>query len=222
MRILTWSDFHAPAGDLYLLKHISDYAKHFKPDIVVVCGDLCDHRAWSRFLKSPEDENPSLELERTDEQIAKVHELFPNITILQGNHDSSRILKKAAEVGIPRKMILLPQDRYNYKGWTWYEQNKPLVLNSGGMDIAFIHGDETVANPSVRAARYGKSVVAGHSHQISLHYMKTFDKVMFSAEIGCVIDTNASNFSYAAKNPRQSMLGFATIEAGVISLIPLC
>jgi predicted phosphodiesterase len=219
-KILVLPDIHAPAAAMDKLYSLARFAVKWQPDIVVQLGDLTDQRFWSRFASEPDADNASVEWEKTAAQIEEIHELFPNMVILQGNH-CLRYIKRAFEVSIPKQLIKSLQELFPYKGWTWHLDSKPLVLNTETGPISFLHGDETPANLSQLAQRVGMSTVRGHSHQAGLLYTQTFQGSMFAMECGCLVDESHPAMSYAAKSPKRCFIGFATIENGVPELFRL-
>lgn len=216
-RVLCLPDLHCPAADMYLLKLVADYAKWFKPDTVIQLGDLIDFKRLSRFLSNPEDATTSDEWDETCCQIEQVHKLFPNMIILNGNHDK-RLLHRAKEANIPKQLLRQPHQIFNYSGWRYHLSDEPFMYEM----IAYIHGDCVNSPLTLLAQRIGCSVIRGHSHKLGLVYTRHFNKVLFAAEAGCIVDVKSPAFAYAAGSASKEMLGFITVDADVPSLIPLC
>jgi predicted phosphodiesterase len=187
----------------------------FKPDIVIQMGDIIDAKAWSRFPKDPDDDSPSLEWKKVRKEMAILNKLFPELHIINGNHQD-RVMKRALEAGLPRELVKSLETVFDYPGWNWEIGNKPFIFEN----IAFVHGDETIGCPSAKAKQYGMSIVQGHSHKASIEYINLFDKQLFAAEVGWLGDDTALAFNYACKNPSRSWLGVMLIENGVPHLIP--
>jgi predicted phosphodiesterase len=219
-KICILPDIHCPAADMPKLRDLSRFAKKWQPDIVVQLGDLTDQRMWSRFSHEPDADNASTEWEKTVEQVAEVHSLFPSMTILLGNH-CERYMKRAFEVSIPKQLIKSLEELFPYEGWMWHTGNQPLVLNTPTGNVSFMHGDNCNANLSQLAQRVGMSTVRGHTHQAGLLYTQTFQGSMFAMECGCIVDESHPAMGYAAKSPKRCFIGFATIENGVPELFRL-
>ena len=215
MRILVLGDMHLPWMDHQVLIESYKFSRSFKPDKIIQVGDLVDQKAWSQWPKDPEDPNPSEEWDMTEQQIHYVHKLFPEMTIIEGNH-CKRIMKRAMEIGIPRKLIRTMEDMFPFPKWEWYMESEPLVVDN----IAFIHGDEMGGNAWQKAQRMGMSVVQGHDHQAYLQYVNTFRHQIFGMSVGTMMDPKSIAAKYAAKNPMKCWMGWATIVNGVPQLHP--
>lgn len=213
-------DIHGPYEDQACLKEAQGHYKFYKRqksvDVSVIqVGDIIDGKAWSRYPKNPDDENPQLEWDKTEESMEFVQSLFPEMTILIGNHDV-RPMKKALEAGTPKQLIKSIDQIFDYEGWHWHLSNVPYEEDG----VCFIHGDELAGNAWQKAQKMGKSVVQGHDHQGYLHYINTFGKSIFGMSVGCMIDEKAIAFRYAAKNPFRCWKGFGLMVDGVPSLVP--
>lgn len=215
MKIMVLGDLHAPYADRKALYWASLIRHQYQPDIIIQVGDIVDMKAWSRFPKSPEDENPALEWKKTAKEMKYIHQLFPEMKILLGNH-SVRVARKALEAGIPKELIRSLEEVFDFEGWSWHLTDKPLIVDN----IAFVHGDESPGNISVKTRQYGMSVVQGHSHKASLSYINLFDKQMFAAEVGWLGNDQELAFAYASKSPNRSWSGLMLITDGVPHLLP--
>jgi predicted phosphodiesterase len=216
-RVLVLGDLHSPFADMYLLKEIAKYNKHFKAEKVIQLGDAVDFAAISRFQKAPDDSNMKDELDHALNQMDEIHKLFPVMTLLIGNH-TNRLMTRAREANFARKMIRTPDELFAHDGWDFWTSPKMYVFEK----IGYLHGDETIAELRALARRVGRSVIRGHFHRLGIHYDRTFDNLLFAVDAGCLIDEEAAAFSYCAQNPGRSGLGFVTVEAGFPTIIPLC
>jgi len=208
-KVLILPDTHAPYCDWDFLKEIKQFAKTYKPDIIVQMGDLIDAKAWSRFPKDPDDLCPEAEWINTVCAVDRLRAIFPVMTVLCGNHDS-RIMKKAMEVGLPRQIVGELKQYFDTPKWTWHLSPTPLQIDG----VAYVHGDELNCPTNLLNARYGRSVVKAHSHQASLHIQHLFDRETFSMEVGWLGDANTNVIRYAAKNPGKCVSAFATVTDG--------
>jgi predicted phosphodiesterase len=215
MRLLILGDIHIPAHDPKIFDKLRLIMKMYKPEKIIQLGDIVDFKAWSRFQKNPEDDSPNREWIKVKKALDKLHEIIPNMTIIQGNHDN-RISKKAIEAGIPESLIRSLSDVFNYDGWTW-TKDKPLVIDN----IAIIHGDEQAGTVSQKAKALGMNVIQGHTHQASLSWIRTFNKYFFAVEAGSLLDRNSPAFNYASSFVNKSFNCVVLIEEGVPNIIPL-
>jgi predicted phosphodiesterase len=215
MRILVLGDLHLPWVDYEALIATYKFSRSYKPDRIIQVGDLVDQKAWSQWPKDPDDPNPGEEWEMTEDGVHYVHKLFPEMTIIEGNH-CRRIMKKAMEIGIPKKLIRGMNDMFPFPKWEWRLDPNPLVVDN----IMFIHGDEMGGNAYQKAQRVGMNVVQGHDHQAYLQYINTFKHQVFGMSVGTLMDPNSIAARYAAKNAMKCWQGWATITDGVPQLYP--
>ena len=192
-------DLHIPAIDWKAVEWAARKRDQFKIDKVVQLGDLTDQRIWSRFSHDPDFDNPDREWDMVERDMRRLHKLFPEMTIILGNHDS-RIIKKAVEAGLPSQLMRTLSDIFPFKGWEWHTKPEPLVLEQ---QIAVVHGDELTGAVAHKAQAMGMCLVQGHTHQARLEYVTMFNKTIWGAEAGCLVDVDSSAFRYAQKNPRR-------------------
>lgn len=215
-KILVIGDVHHPFADFELLDQIYEFKKKFKPDFILCTGDMLDQKAWSRYPKDPEDDGAEVEWTKALRASKEMAKLFPNLTILNSNHDI-RYIKKARESGLVRSMVRTIDEIVNIPGWRWHMGPGPLVINK---DIACFHGDELHGGVLAKAKNLGMNVIQGHSHKAELHYYTTFNKQIWALDAGCVVDPKAAAFNYAASSIGKVWTGFAYIEDNVPHLIP--
>jgi len=124
---------------------------------------------------------------------------------------------RACEANLPRKLVKTLSELFPYDNVHWHMNPEPFVLDN----VAFIHGDEMAGNVVQKTKTLGHSLVQGHTHQASLHYVNTFKHQIFGMEVGCLIDGASIAGRYAAKNPMRMWTGVATITDGVPALRPI-
>jgi predicted phosphodiesterase len=208
--VLILPDTHLPASSKKLIEKAAAIRDEWQPDIVVQLGDLIDAKAWSRFAKSSDDDSAALEWEKTEKQAEILHSYFPDMIILEGNHDVRLMRKACQDAGIPAKMLKTFQEIFGFKGWKFHNKTTPLIIDN----VAYIHGDEVSAPLSTLAQKLGRSVVRGHTHQGGLLFTRYFDREVFAMECGALIDETHNAFGYASKNPRRSWIGIGLVEDG--------
>lgn len=213
--VLFLPDLHMPYHNEDAVEWAASLQATYETDLVVQLGDISDQRSWSRFVKDPDFDNPTLEFSKLVKAGKWLEKLFPSMYILYGNH-SIRIIKKAFEVGLPKELVKGLSEIFPYKGWEWGIVEK-LIINQ---DVLAIHGDEMAGTAFQKAKTLGISLVQGHTHKASLSYFNAFDKQIFGAEAGCLVDLTSSAFRYAAKNPTGCWLGVMLLLDGVPVLLP--
>jgi predicted phosphodiesterase len=214
-RILVLGDLHLPFCDWDVLEQAREFKVKHKPDLIIQTGDLTDQKAWSRFLKDPEDDSPESEWTKTVAASKELAKMFPEMEILDSNHDR-RYVKKAAEAGIPKIMLRTLDELFPFKGWNWHLEPEPFVVG----DIAFMHGDELQGSVRSKVQTLGMNVVQGHTHKAELIYNCTYNKRYFGMDVGCMVDAKSAAFNYAARSLTKIWVGFGYIQDGVPYLFP--
>lgn len=216
MKIAILGDWHAPALDLDMLEWAHKIYRSNKCEMAIQVGDVVDAKAWSRFPKSPEDDSPAVEWEKTEQQLKEASKIFKKLHLIEGNH-CGRLMRKALEASLPRALIRSLDEVFSFPGWTWHMGDKPLLIDN----CVFVHGDEAAATRGNKCVKYGKSVIQGHTHQAALTYTPTFYGQMFDAEVGCMVDETHSAFAYAAKSARRVWKGIViVIDGKQVEFIP--
>jgi predicted phosphodiesterase len=213
-KVLVLPDVHAPWVDWYALKKAKKWYDEHQPDLVIQLGDMTDQKIWSRWPADVDDWSPSQEFEQAEKVLLKMHEWFPKMVILQGNHDT-RIKKRAVEAGIPSRMFSDIDEVFNYSGWTWVPLGTRFTIQTHRGPVLFMHGDEMGGTVSAKARLLGCSVIQGHTHKASITYTKTDDMHIFGAEMGCIMDIDSKAARYAQANPVGVSVGFGVLKHGV-------
>ena len=214
-RILVLGDTHLPFHDMEVLEQAYEFGKRVKAQKVISVGDLSDQKSWSRFMKEPDDDSPTVEWSKTQKSAKELAKLFPKLTIIPGNH-CVRYIKKAKEAGIPVEMLKTFGELFPFDGWEWHTNRKPFVLNN----TVFLHGDELSGSVAAKAKILGMNVVQGHTHRAAIEYVATFNHKLFAMDVGCMVDPNSKAFDYAAKSLNKVWVGYGYIEDGVPYLFP--
>jgi predicted phosphodiesterase len=208
--VLVISDLHVPFTHPKYLDFIRRIKKNYKPDETVFIGDIMDFYAFSRYDQDPDSLSPGDELKKAKEALKPWFNLFPKAYACIGNHDV-RLSKKAVRAGIPvaafkpfNELLGCPD------GWEWQD--------SWDIDgVQYIHGDAFGGKYAhVRAAEtHRMSTVVGHSHHSAgIVYLDGAKGLIFGANVGCGIDTDAYAFAYARKNPYKPVLACGIIRDG--------
>jgi hypothetical protein len=128
--------------------------------------------------------------------------------LLDSNHGSLHI-RKLKHHGIPLKFLASPQQIYGVSNkWQW---NNELTLKlPNGQDLYLIHG--MVKDGIKLATQRGVNVAQGHFHtEFNIKYAGNPSNLLFSLQLGCLINKYALAFAYDKLN-----LGRPIIGAGVV------
>lgn len=219
MRVFVLGDLHLPWGLWPLLVAASRFCQWYKPDIVIQVGDFIDAHSWSKYAKAPDSPGAALEWAMARASAKRLHGSFPpglQWHILEGNHDR-RLMMRAMDVQLPGEMIRPLSELFPYPNWRWHVHAKPFVVDG----VAYIHGDE-VAGRGVQIARaVGKPTVHGHHHSLAaIDYSDTFDRQLWTMNVGCAMDQLSIAARYARKSIVRSWVGWGTVTNGIPHLYP--
>lgn len=205
-KVLVMSDWHYPFMDMKAYDIITKYAKDiYKPNYIILGGDLIDLYSLSLFDKNPERaSNLEDELNGLKEILSGLRKKFPKTKIyyLEGNHESrlQKYLWRHPELSSLSALKLdnlldLKRLKINYIGTSpdyWKKDAGHLVLG----DFVIMHGDNRL-----NGARYSQysgysakntmmtfqnSTMQGHTHRLGLVFNSSIYKQIMGAEVGCV------------------------------------
>ena len=218
-RVLVISDTQFPFHhkDIFsFLEHIRDT---YKPDQVVHIGDLVDFHALSDYPTDPDADSVGLEFEKAQVQIGRLASMFPEVTVLESNHDE-RFYKRLMKAGIPRRFWPSYEKLFETPpGWSW----KPHIKID---DIVYIHGHQVPSsggNVMQNAMKkYMRSIVFGHFHtRFGIDYYANEDSLMFGMCVGSLIDHKQYAFNYQSAEIRKPLIGIGLVDDGIPFLIPM-
>ncbi len=88
-RVIIINDIHIPYHDELAVETALSYAESFKPDTIVLNGDVLDFYKISRFIKKPKNHDVDIELAATLVFLQDLRKRFPLARIIykQGNHE---------------------------------------------------------------------------------------------------------------------------------------
>jgi len=182
---LVISDVHAPFQDDSAVAIVMAYAKDYKPDNVIINGDLVDFYSLSMWDKSPErKENVEKEVYETTKILHNLRSSIgkdANITLLEGNHENrlQRFLwANQALYGLDALKLdkLLDLDKY---GVDLVLSDRDYWGKATGHikqgDAIIMHGDNRIngAKGGMNAGyntmkSMGTSSIIGHTHRLSM------------------------------------------------------
>jgi predicted phosphodiesterase len=194
-RVLVLSDLHYPFHDPVAIECALQFGDGYKPDAVLVNGDLIDFDRISRF--DYDSHGPS-----TDESIGMVRSFWQHIKARFprarriwkfGNHDERMelyIMRNAPEATNEQRIAWRDKAGVTESGVTVVSDKRPVMLGK----LRVLHGHEKgkgVFNPVNQARgaflRLIASVLEGHGHRTSEHTERTADGDIISCRsTGCL------------------------------------
>lgn len=206
--ILVISDQHIPYEHPDMFAFLEAVKKKYKPTLVVNIGDEVDKHALSFHDSDVDLPSAGDELKLAIAKIKRMEELFPVMTLVDSNH-GSLALRKFKHHGIPMKYLASQHDIYGLsKSWQWV--NDLTVKLPNGQDCYFCHG--MVKNGIKLAAQRGTNVVQGHYHtDFRVEYIGNPMNLLFSMQVGCLIDSKSLAFAYDKLNLNRPIIGLGVI-----------
>ena len=188
-KIIQLTDIHIPYEDKNTLKAVFDFIEYFKPDQIVLTGDILDFYSLSRFSKDPAREDElQKDIDKCIPYLQRLTELCPEIHFIEGNHER-RIVKylynQAPALSQLRCLEFANLMQFQEIGIIHHTTE---YLYNG---FRFHHGKYATMNAAKKELEnYGKSTSQGHSHRLEM-WLKTGARGMIgSYNMGCLCDLN--------------------------------
>lgn len=210
MKVLVIGDSHLPAVHPGYLAFCRDLEAQHKCDTVIHIGDFLDYTAISFHAKNPEMPGPEDEAELAYDAMRPWVRAFPKLTVTWGNHDL-RVLRLAADAGIPKRFIREFADAWDTPGWTWLND---IVVD----DVFYTHGTGCGGeHPAFNLMKKAlMSCCIGHVHHAAgIKWRANPTRRIFGMDVGTGVDDRAMAFAYAKDNPIRSMLSAGVVLDGV-------
>lgn len=209
--VLIVPDQHFPYNDKRYWKLLLKVGRATKPDKIIVLGDFGDFYASNRHPKDPNrSRDLATEIEACNVARAQLDALGAKEKIfIAGNHEdnlSRFLIEKAPElfnmVKVER-LLELKEHGWKYVPYKSYSRvGKVYFTHDAGAAGAVAH--------TRAAARFGSSVVIGHTHRCSVNYSTTVTgKGHVAAMFGWGGDREAATYMYKV-NTTDWALGFGT------------
>lgn len=206
--ILVISDQHMPFEHPDMFDFLAAVKKKYKPTLVVNIGDEVDKHSMS-FHDSDQDlPSAGHELELAIEKVQQMEQMFPDMTLVDSNHGSLH-MRKFKHHGIPMKYLASQHEIYGVsEKWQWV--NSLTVELPNGQPCFFCHGMSK--NGAKVAAQRGTNVVQGHYHtEFKIEYLGNPQDLLFSLQVGCLIDSKSLAFAYDKLNLNRPIIGLGLV-----------
>lgn len=215
---LLFSDLHIPYHHPDAFDFLEAVKKEYKPTDVFCLGDLLDNHAISYHESNPDLASPGEELCNSIEYVGILGDLFPKMTILQGNHDILPI-RKARTAGLSKRYIRDNAEVFDMpKGWTWkFEET---VQMNDGRRLWMRHN---LKKNAIDVAEYHDiCFTQGHYHEdLKVDWIMRKGMNVFGATVGCLVDDTSLAFEYNKVNIKRPSLGCLVIKNGIPEIVPM-
>ena len=215
-RILVLADAHVPYHNMDALNAAIEFGKQYRPNCVLLVGDMWDCYALSRWEKDPEVRDFKNERVKMRHFLMALREAFPAARIVykQGNHEErfdKYLISHAPDfVGMEIATVpgMLDLGRIDVE---WVADKRYITV--GALNI--LHGHEwgrntgTAVNPARSAfLRLKECSLTAHNHQTSNHSEPTLrGKLIACSSLGCLSELHPQYMPINKWNH-----GFATID----------
>lgn len=199
--VLVIGDIHEPFCRKEYLSFCKEQYDKFNCNKVVFIGDIIDNCYSSFHNSDPDGYAAGEELDRAIDAIARWYTVFPEATVILGNHDRLAY-RKAFSGGISARWLRSYGDILNTPNWSFVERE---IIN----DVLYIHGEAGTARTKCKDIH--QSVVQGHLH--SQAYCEFINNKHFAVQVGCGIDDSLYAFNYS-KAGKESIMSCAVVLQG--------
>ena len=207
-RVLIISDTHFPYHHPDTLEFLLYLSEKYNPTRVIHVGDELDKHALSYHDSDPDLPSAGDELRESLKYVKELHEMFPEMDILESNH-GSLVWRKAKTHGIPRHYIKSYRDVLQVDdGWTWHFDLT--ITLPDGKRCYFHHGKSS--DVLKLSQQMGMCAVQGHYHErFKVEYWGNPTGLYWGLQVGCLIDDSSYAFSYNNVNIKRPVIGTALI-----------
>lgn len=215
--VLVISDMHIPYMHQDAYKFLKACKDLYKPDLVISVGDLVDWHSISFHPKDPELASAGAELELIRKNAAIMEKLFPDMYILGSNHGDLP-LRKFKDAGLPKAMLRNYNEIYGVsKRWRFVDD---LLIKHDDDMIYCTHG---ISKSGLKLAmQRGVNVIQGHYHtEFRIDYASNPRNLLWSLQVGCLIDKESLAFAYDRLNLQRPILGVGVVNKGIPVLVPM-
>lgn len=238
MRVAVLPDIHVPAHHKRVLWAVFEWLKDWKPDIVIIIGDLCDLFALSHWSRPPHADSDLIgELRKTEELIWTIIELSGclHVFIIMGNHED-RFARWLSDNNVTALSALTDRQTlaplltfHNVLGFT-SKDPVTFIYDRGGQggkgggillnhSLVLRHGRAYNRIPSAAARKETElaniSTITGDSHTLGMSVRETLSSAVVAVKLGYLCDLEHAYFDYTSDRSRTHLgFGAITIEGG--------
>ena len=212
------SDMHMPFEHPDALRFLQAIKRKYKPTLTVNIGDEIDSHDLSFHDSDKDLPSAGDELKLAIQKIKKLESIFPDMILVDSNHGSLAI-RRMKHHGIPMKYMATNQQIYGVSDrWQWV--NDLMVKLPNGQNCYFAH--LITKDGKKLASQRAVNVVQGHFHtEFRIDYVSNPDNLLWSLQVGCLIDKRSLAFAYDKLNLSRPVIGCAVIVDSKPILIPM-
>lgn len=209
-KVLICPDVHLPYHHKQSWDTFLEVARKWKPDKLVILGDMVDFDEVSSHPKDPTKRVPfDEEVRKSNVEMDRLSKIYiPEVYFCEGNHET-RLLRylgdRAPELAgvVNVRQLLQIRDR----GWKWVSYGDYCTIGKLHFthDVGF--SGENAAKQSVMA--FGGNIIIGHTHRAVGHYVSTINGDRHVGwTMGWLGDPTCISYRHKARVARESQHGF--------------
>lgn len=190
-KIVQINDLHIPFHDKKSLELFYRFLDDFKPDQIVIAGDMVDFYLLSKFDKDPLRQHTiQSEIDESYEVLKELTKRCSNIHFIAGNHEN-RLRKflwqnpSLASIKVLELPSLLSLDTLGIK-----YHDYQYIFNG----FRFTHGElvraESGTTAKAELMKYGNSMASGHTHRLGMFLRTDARGTVGAYEGGCMCNLN--------------------------------
>ena len=211
-RIGIIGDSHLPYELDGYMEFCADTFDAWDVDTIVHIGDFIDHHSLSFHDSEPTLHDVNGEYYSVLEKAQAWYDMFPNVTLVEGNHDiiPKRHMRK---LGMEPRIFLKPiEELYNMpEGWK--------VVDEVEIDgVLFHHGHTASGVNGFRqdAEKRMRPTVTGHNHSnFGVSYTATDQELVWGLAVGCGVDHKHLAFAYGKHFAKKPVIGCGVVIDGI-------
>jgi hypothetical protein len=212
--VLVFGDTHFPYEHKGMWAFLEYLKSEYPIDRVVHMGDIMDMYSVSAYPKDPDHKDSwSDELKKGRKKVKRLVELFPDMCVLESNHDD-RAYKKSRISGLPRSFLIEYREVIGAPpGWKWYPELN-IRAESNKTHMFFAH---TKAGGALSTAQdKGMSAFLGHHHsRFGMSGFKANKKTIYGVDVGCLVSDKGSPFKYNKMDRGRPIQGACVVVDGM-------
>lgn len=208
--VLIIGDIHEPFSLKGYLEFCRFQQEKFECGTVIFIGDVIDNHYTSYHETETMAMGAEDELEAAIEKIKSWYAVFPEATVLIGNHDRI-VYRKARTSGLSSRWVRGYSEVLGTPGWDFVEE---LELNN----VCYIHGEAGTARS--RMKNESQSQVQGHLHsQGYVDYSVGANHRIFGMQVGCGVDRHAYAMAYGKTGPKPMISCGVVLDSGQLPIL---
>lgn len=208
--ILIIGDIHEPFSLKGYLEFCREQQEKYNCGRVVFIGDVIDSHFSSYHSTDPDGYGAGDELDRAIDKISEWYKVFPEATVIIGNHDRLAY-RKAFSGGVSERWLREYNEVLKTPNWDFVENLEVFNVNIN-------HGEGGTAK--TRMKNELQSQIQGHLHsQFYIEYLAGNGAMVFGMQVGSGVDRHAYSMSYG-KHYKKPIVGCGVLlDKGKLPLL---